>query len=62
MKKIQYTTPYISLFQVEPNGMLAGSLTGTNTEGLSVSNENYEDEARVKKVVDYDVWDDDWSK
>ncbi len=63
MKENQYIAPAIRLATLEASQMLTASLTGTNTEGLGVSSEAYEDEGRVKSErSDYNVWDEDWGK
>ncbi|MCR5821115.1 MAG: hypothetical protein K6F94_09270 [Bacteroidaceae bacterium] len=61
MKKIQYCSPAIEVCQIEPQTMISVSdLTSTNIDGLGVSSDAYEDEARVKGNGDHSSWNEGW--
>ena len=59
MNKKAYITPATDIVCLKTESFIAASeLTGTNQEGLGVSNEEYEDEGRSRRRG-HSVWDDD---
>ena len=57
MKQKTYLAPATKVFKVEPYLLnTISNPTATNVEGLSVSNEVYEDEGRSRRGIS--VWDD----
>ena len=62
MKKAIYITPLTRVRMIQGEELLnsISNPTGTNTPGLGVGDDPYEDEGHAKS--NYNVWNDDWNK
>ena len=62
-RKNKYCPPYSRLIRIDvplPLAVSTSVLIGTNASQIGWTNEETEEEARVKKR-DYSVWDEDWN-